>query len=143
MEISKVSMSSSGTGVTGITISPTKADAARAAQQREIDKIWRELNDKVVKLAQQEHKELQENLGIDDILHQVEAYRSKGDKPEKFAWFKSTLTKTLQVPCKQGPLPAHQTSPSLTRCSVSKMSAILSSAEFPRCLGLPRCATMP
>ena len=118
MEISKVSMSSSGTGVTGITISPTKADAARAAQQREIDKIWRELNDKVVKLAQQENKELQENLGIDDILRQVEAYRTKSDKPEKFAWFKSTLSKTLQVTRKYSPLPAHQTSPPLTRCSV-------------------------
>ncbi|KAK8006923.1 hypothetical protein PG989_000913 [Apiospora arundinis] len=78
-------------------LSPTGADAARAAAQKEIDAIWAQVQDRVLQLAARQKTQVRKNISINDVLRYVdEVQHSEKDKSEKFGWFKTAVGNTLQ-----------------------------------------------
>ncbi|KAK8123718.1 hypothetical protein PG999_003636 [Apiospora kogelbergensis] len=90
------------TGAIGIVkdntvLSPTGAEAARAAAQKEIDAIWAQVQDRVLQLADRQKTTVKKNIGINDVLSYVDQIQhSEKDKSEKFGPFKTAVTNTLK-----------------------------------------------
>ncbi|KAI1498298.1 hypothetical protein F5X99DRAFT_334647 [Biscogniauxia marginata] len=76
----------------GSTVS--KADLV---EQREVEAIWRDVQNKVIELAGGDPKKLLTELNIDSVLKYIdEIQASDKKKAEKYGWFKDTVRKTLR-----------------------------------------------
>lgn len=63
----------------------------------EVDLIWHQVQDRVVKLAGGDATKVQRHLDIDDVLAFIDhAQTVQKDKSEKYKWFKATVNRTLQ-----------------------------------------------
>ncbi|KAK8022574.1 hypothetical protein PG993_013341 [Apiospora rasikravindrae] len=78
-------------------LSPTGAEAARVAAQKEIDTIWAQVHQRVQQLADREGKPQRKGMSIDDVLGVVhEIQKSRKEESEKYGWFKNAVTNTLK-----------------------------------------------
>ncbi|PKS08100.1 hypothetical protein jhhlp_005375 [Lomentospora prolificans] len=66
-------------------------------EKSEIDLIWKQVQERVVKLAGGDPSKVQRRLDIDGVLAFVDrAQAAQKDKSEKYTWFKSAVNRTLQ-----------------------------------------------
>ncbi|KAM0817904.1 putative Fungal STAND N-terminal Goodbye domain-containing protein [Seiridium cardinale] len=79
-------------------LSPTRAQTAAAAQQKEIQAIWQQIKAQVIELAGGDPNKVPKNISIDGVLKYIDSFqRADKKKNEKFGWFKTTVQKTLQL----------------------------------------------
>ncbi|KAI0015185.1 hypothetical protein F4780DRAFT_107735 [Xylariomycetidae sp. FL0641] len=68
-----------------------------AAEQQEIESIWREINAKVVELAGGDPSKVQKTLDINSVLRYIDDVQQSDKKEsERFGTFKHIVTRTLQ-----------------------------------------------
>ncbi|KAL7622040.1 hypothetical protein AAE478_007541 [Parahypoxylon ruwenzoriense] len=70
---------------------------ADLAEQKEIEAIWKEVNNKVIELAGGDPKKIQKTLDIDAVLKYIDNVQASDKKgSEKFGLFKKVVSRTLQ-----------------------------------------------
>lgn len=63
----------------------------------EIDLIWKQVQERVIRLAGDDPTKLRKNLNAEDVLALVDrAQAAQKTKSEKYGWFKSAVSRTLQ-----------------------------------------------
>jgi len=87
-------LESSTTGLSAGSDSSSKMDAA---DQKEIEAIWKEVHTKVVELAGGDPKKIRQSLSIDDVLGYIDnVQKVDSQKAEEYGTFKDIISKTLQ-----------------------------------------------
>ncbi|KAK8091716.1 hypothetical protein PG997_002077 [Apiospora hydei] len=78
-------------------LSPTGAEAARAAADKEMEDIWAQVQQRVQQLADREGKPPRKGMSINDVLGVVdEIQKSRKEDAEKYGWFKKAVNNTLK-----------------------------------------------
>ncbi|KAI5918724.1 hypothetical protein F4810DRAFT_690771 [Camillea tinctor] len=77
--------------------SGSTASKADLAEQKEVEAIWRDVQNRVIELAGGDPKNVQAGLDIDSMLKYVESIgASDQKKAEKYGWVKDAIHKTLR-----------------------------------------------
>ncbi|KAI5861453.1 hypothetical protein GGS23DRAFT_598606 [Durotheca rogersii] len=81
----------------GLSVGAASEKATDLAEQKEIEAIWKEVNNKVVELAGGDPTKIQKTLDIDAVLKFIDGVQdSDKEKSEKFGLFKKIVGRTLQ-----------------------------------------------
>jgi hypothetical protein len=76
---------------------PAGSSSSDAAERREIDAIWKQVQERVISLAGGDLRNVQKSLDINGVLLFIEQVETKEKKKsEKFGPFKNAVNKTLQ-----------------------------------------------
>jgi hypothetical protein len=68
-----------------------------AADQKEIEAIWKEVHVKVIELAGGDPKRVRQTLSIEDVLGYIDSVqKTQAQKSEEHGTFKNVVAKTLQ-----------------------------------------------
>lgn len=81
-------------------------------ERSDIDLIWKQVQERVVKLAGGDPGKVQKHLGIDGVLAFIDqAQAAQTKKSEKYSWFKVAVGRTLQCIQTVGGIVASAASP--------------------------------